>query len=211
MVKYHVRTFEFTPLAVQMGAVNVSLGGIKTHVEKIEEVGRLTILLDTYQYMLCVGARALSKRRQQKYIEVQLGAIGVLTSLHGSLLAFQADPIGQTQRLDDAVGVMQNFMDKIARQSLRFLAPSTKVSKQIAEGRAAIRGSVPQSTTQLNQEKIGALINTWARAPPMKAGKPLSPPTLARLLRTKAMSDALSFAGLERSQVKELAKELARK
>jgi hypothetical protein len=104
-----------------MGAVSVSLGGIKTHVEKIEEVGKLTILLDNYQWMLCVGTRALSKRKQQKYIELWLGAIGVLASLHGSLLAFQADPIGQTQRLDDAVGVMQNFMNRIAKQSLRFL------------------------------------------------------------------------------------------
>src|SRR6266702_2106394 len=210
MVKYNARTFEFTPLAVEMGAVRVSLGSIRTHVEKFEEVGRLTILLDTYQYMLCMGTRTLSKRRKQKYIEVWLGAIGVLTSLHGSLLAFQADPSGQTQRLDDAVRVMQNFMDKIARQSLQFLVPSAKVSKQIAVGRAAIRESVPpQSSTQLNQEKIGSLYNTWATIPRMKSAKPSSPPTLSRLLRTKAMSDALRVAGLSRSQVEGLAKELS--
>jgi hypothetical protein len=45
----------------------------------------------------------------------------------------------------------------------------------------------------------------------LKIGKPPSPPTLARLLRAKAMSDALSFARLERSKVKELAKELTTK
>src|SRR2546427_7346176 len=181
MVKYHGRAFEFVPLAVQIGAPTISLGGIKTHEEKIEKAGELVILLDTYQYMLCMAIRALNKRRQQKYAELRIGAICVLTSLHGTLLAFKADPNGQTQRLDKAVRVMQNFMDRIAKQSLQFLAPSTKVSKQITEGRVVVRERVRPSP-RLNQEKIGSLIHTWsAGLPPTKTAKPLSPPTLARL------------------------------
>ena len=94
VVKYHGRTFEFVPVAVQTGTPTISLAGVKTHEEKIEKAGELVILLDTYQYMLCIATRALTKRRQQKYVELRIGAIGVLTSLHGTLLAFKADPNG---------------------------------------------------------------------------------------------------------------------
>ena len=76
--------------------------------------------------MLCIAAQGLSKRKREKYAELRIGAIGVLASLHGCLLAFKADPDGQGEKLDEAVRVMQEFMGRVAKHSLQFLAPKLR-------------------------------------------------------------------------------------
>lgn len=163
-------------------------------------------LLDVYQYMICLATQDLEIPRRERYIKLRIGAIGLITSLHGILVAFASDPDGQKERLDEAVRVMQNFMGRVAQYSLQFLAPSRK--RKAKGKRVTVRESLEPVLRGGRTE--GLPMVDKAVAPRAKGARALHPATLVMLVRAKAMSDALDFACLEKSEVNQLAKDLAK-
>jgi hypothetical protein len=139
----------------------------------------------------------MSKRKREKYAELRIGAIGVLTSLHGCLFAFKADPEGQEGKLNEAVRVMQEFFGRVAKHSLRFLAPKLRESAGGSERKVGERIRIEErAPPQLNQEAIYSYIQREPKYGNVKAAEAPHPATLAHLMRQKAMSDAIEFACL---------------
>ena len=211
LVSYQSKTFTFRAVSGHLMGATLSLGEVDTHVEKIDEVGELVKSLDAFQFYLCNAIYNLEKRRRQKYLEVQIGFLGVIGNLHGSLLAFKADPNNQGARLDNAVKIMQDLMSDVANRCVELLRPRKRTVKQVAEGRRSSPASQQpifdlHSSYRRNWESVGDID---ASAKPVKGAPAQRRATIAAIMRNRTMTNALEFAGLKKSEVRALAKEFA--
>jgi len=122
LVRYQARTLEFKSLGAEIAGVKLSLGEFKTEVKKVEEASELAKALDDYQFDVCRLTREFPHDDPERrvHLKIRIAAVGLITSVRVTLVAFQEDPEGQAANLHDVVRGIQDFMRNVASR----LAPA---------------------------------------------------------------------------------------
>jgi hypothetical protein len=118
-VHYNTNSLTIQSLSVDVPPVKFSFADFQ-ETKKIRDASEFSELLDNYQYQMCRLCMELGKEDQEwkKYVAIRASMFNLLTSFHGTLIAFKKDPEGQKPRLYNVVGQLQDFALLAARQIL---------------------------------------------------------------------------------------------
>lgn len=145
LIKYDTRVIQFKSLGAEYQGAKFSVGDFATEVRKIRQSSEYATMIDDYQYNVCRLTWDLPKNARKKYVELQIAAIGLLSSLRATLAAFKEDPKGMKKELYKIVSVMQDFMAAPAKKwvrSMRAEPARARPARVRAMARAKAKGEL---------------------------------------------------------------------
>jgi hypothetical protein len=160
LIHFDGEHIEFGGLGAEYSGAKFSLGDFKAYKEKINDSSELAKALDDYQYNVCQRTRDLPKDVRPRYIEYQIAAIGVLSALRYTLEAFNKDPEGQRQKLENIVDKMQSFMTAFADEP----KPRATASNHVAYAEVSTYQGPSESPFDKEVRREAAKRNAYAGA-----------------------------------------------